>query len=51
MAGPEATGRWVGVQNTIANIAGIIAPSLTGILVDRTGSFILPFTIAAVMAL
>ncbi len=51
MAGPAATGRWVGVQNTLANVAGIIAPSLTGILVDRTGSFHLPFAIAAAMAL
>ena len=51
MAGPVATGRWVGVQNTLANIAGIIAPSLTGILVDRTGGFHVPFAIAAVMAL
>lgn len=51
MAGPAATGRWVGVQNMLANIAGIIAPSLTGILVDRTGSFHVPFAIAAAMAL
>ncbi len=51
MAGPSATGRWVGMQNTLANIAGIIAPSLTGILVDRTGSFHVPFGIAAAMAL
>jgi MFS family permease len=51
MAGPVATGRWVGVQNTLANIAGIIAPSLTGILVDRTGSFHVPFAIAAALAL
>jgi len=51
MAGPAATGRWVGVQNTLANIAGIIAPALTGILVDRTGSFHVPFDIAAALAL
>jgi len=51
MAGPAATGRWVGVQNMLANVAGIIAPSLTGILVDRTGSFHVPFAIAAAMAL
>ncbi|HEY2476099.1 MAG TPA: MFS transporter [Candidatus Cybelea sp.] len=51
MAGPAATARWVGVQNMLGNVAGIVAPSLTGILVDRTGSFTLPFTIAALMAL
>ena len=50
-AGPLATGRWVGVQNTLGNVAGLIAPSLTGILVEATGNFAIPFTIAAVMAL
>jgi ACS family D-galactonate transporter-like MFS transporter len=50
MAGPTATGRWVGIQNTLGNIAGLIAPSLTGILVERTGNFTLPFTIAAACA-
>ncbi|HEY6327175.1 MAG TPA: MFS transporter [Candidatus Cybelea sp.] len=50
IAGPEAAGRWAGIQNTLGNISGVIAPSLTGILVDRTGSFVLPFTIAAVLA-
>ncbi|MGC1379500.1 MAG: MFS transporter [Candidatus Baltobacteraceae bacterium] len=51
VAGPAATGRWVGVQNFIANFAGLIAPSLTGILVQVTGSFKLPFTIEALVAL
>lgn len=51
IAGPLAAGRWTGIQNTLANIAGLIAPSLTGILVEKTGSFTAPFTIAAVMAL
>ncbi|HVN70338.1 MAG TPA: MFS transporter [Candidatus Binatia bacterium] len=51
MGGPAATGRWVGVQNCIANVAGLIAPSLTGVLVDATGSFKLPFTIVAIVSL
>jgi MFS transporter, ACS family, D-galactonate transporter len=50
MAGPVATGRWVGVQNTLANIAGIIAPALTGVLVERTGTFYSAFTVAAALA-
>lgn len=49
-AGSAATGRWVGIQNMIANGAGLIAPSLTGILVDGTGNFTLPFTLAAIAA-
>ncbi len=51
MAGPAATGRWIGIQNTLANVAGIIAPSLTGILVERTGTFYSVFAVAAAMAL
>ena len=50
MAGPLATGRWVGIQNTLGNIAGLVAPSLTGILVERTGSFTTAFAVAGVMA-
>ena len=33
------TGRAIGYQNTISNLAGICAPMLTGYLVDRSGSF------------
>ena len=51
MAGAEAIGRWSSIQNAIGNISGIVAPSLTGILVDRTGSFVLPFAVAAAMAI
>ena len=50
MSGTHAVGRWTGIQNGIGNMAGIIAPALTGILADRTGNFIVPFTIAAIMA-
>ncbi|MEO6968831.1 MAG: MFS transporter [Rhodanobacteraceae bacterium] len=47
LAGAHAAGRWVGIQNCIGNIAGLVAPVLTGILVDRTGNFMLAFIIAA----
>lgn len=47
MAGPTAAGRWVGVQNTCANVAGILAPVITGLLVDATGSFNSAFVLAA----
>jgi MFS transporter, ACS family, D-galactonate transporter len=39
LAGPQVAGRWVGLQNGIANLAGIIGPALTGFLVDWTGHF------------
>ena len=51
IAGPEATGRWVGVQNTIGNTAGLVAPWITGLLVDRTGHFELAFTLSAAVSL
>jgi len=49
MAGPSASGRWVGVQNTCGNFAGILAPLLTGILIDATGSFSSAFGLAGIV--
>ena len=49
MAGRAATGRWVGVQNSCGNIAGIFAPWITGMLVDATGSFDSAFLLAALI--
>jgi MFS family permease len=50
LAGPEAAARWFGVQNFFGNLAGISAPVITGVVVDRTGSFSSAFLIAAVLA-
>jgi ACS family D-galactonate transporter-like MFS transporter len=50
LAGPLAAGRWTGLQNFVGNWAGWVAPALTGLLVDRTGSFYWPFFITAVVA-
>jgi MFS family permease len=47
LAGPAAAGRWVGIQNTLGNLAGIIAPALTGFIADWTGHFTLAFVVAA----
>ena len=47
LAGPRATARWVGVQNAAGNVAGLIAPTITGILVDQTGLFDVAFALAA----
>jgi MFS family permease len=51
MAGPTATGRWIGVQNFCGNLAGIIAPALTGWLVHTTGNYNIAFTIAGLVSL
>jgi MFS family permease len=49
MAGPTAAGPWVGVQNTCGNVAGMLAPMITGMLVDATGSFTSAFALAALV--
>ena len=45
LAGPEAAGKWTGLQNGIGNFAGLVGPVLTGFVVDKTGSFLAPFAI------
>jgi MFS family permease len=47
LAGPRAGGRWMGIQNTFGQIAGIGAPIITGLLVDATGAFNIAFELAA----
>ena len=37
----------MGAQNFVANLAGAVAPALTGFLVDRTGRFYWPFLITS----
>jgi MFS family permease len=50
LAGPRASGRWVGIQNSIGNLSGVISPWVTGIIVDRTGHFTLAFLAAALVS-
>jgi MFS family permease len=47
LAGPRASARWVGMQNAAGNVAGLIAPAITGVLVDQTGLFDVAFALAA----
>jgi MFS family permease len=47
MAGPAAAARWVGVHNCVGASAGILAPAITGLLVERTGQFYYAFMLAA----
>ena len=51
LAGPRAAGQWMGIQNLVANLAGVTAPIITGLVVDRTGSFAWAFVIAAAVTL
>ncbi len=50
LAGPRASGRWVGIQNSIGNLSGAISPWVTGIIVDLTGRFTLAFIAAAIVS-
>jgi MFS family permease len=47
IAGPRAIGRWMGVQLTVGNLAGVAAPVVTGVAIDLTGSFAAAFGAAA----
>jgi ACS family D-galactonate transporter-like MFS transporter len=51
LAGSKMAGRWTGFQNFLGNLAGIIAPAVTGFVVDYTGHFIPAFVIMAVVAM
>ncbi|HEY1984981.1 MAG TPA: MFS transporter [Terracidiphilus sp.] len=50
LAGPQAAGRWIGLQNGVANLSGVTGPALTGFLVDQTGHFGIALAVAALVA-
>jgi MFS family permease len=53
-AGPRASGTWVGVQNAMGNLSGIIGPPITGFVIHRAGwdnALLLTAGIAAIGAL
>jgi len=47
-APPHEVGLWTGVYNFVGNVAGTLAPLMTGFLVKKTGSYTPPFVLAAV---
>jgi predicted MFS family arabinose efflux permease len=51
LAGPGGAGRWTGMQNAVGNLAGIVAPWLTGYIVARTGAFYLAFVLVCSFSL
>jgi MFS family permease len=51
LAGPKAGGKWIALQNCVGNAAGIVAPLVTGFIVDRTGHFGLAFLVAGAVSL
>lgn len=49
-SGPRAAGGWVGMQNSLGNISGIVGPIVTGYLVQAYGGYGWAFALAAGMA-
>lgn len=50
-AGPRATGRWMGLQNAVGNVAGMTAPVVTGYLVHYSGGYTLPLIVSGSVAI
>ena len=51
LAGPRSAGKWTGLQNGFGNLAGVVAPWLTGWVVQETGQFYWAFVVAAAIVL
>jgi MFS family permease len=51
LAGPQASGKWIGVQNAIGNLAGILAPVVTGALIDWTGRYSVAFLVTGAVSI
>jgi ACS family D-galactonate transporter-like MFS transporter len=51
IAGPDAAGKWTGMQNFVANLAGVAAPVITGFVVDRNSQFFWAFAVTAAVVL
>jgi predicted MFS family arabinose efflux permease len=51
--GTQSSGQraWVGVQNGVGNISGIIGPVVTGLMIDWTGDYAAAFWLAAAVTL
>lgn len=50
-AGPRATGRWMGLQNAVGNVAGMTAPVVTGYLVLANGNYTAALILSGCVAL
>jgi ACS family D-galactonate transporter-like MFS transporter len=50
-AGPLAAGKWSGLQNFVANLSGVAAPAITGLVVGATGHFLWAFAVSAGVSL
>ncbi|MEO7277451.1 MAG: MFS transporter, partial [Sphingomicrobium sp.] len=46
-AGPRATGSFIGIQNGLGNVPGIVGPIITGLIIDWTGFYDNAFLVTA----
>jgi MFS transporter, ACS family, D-galactonate transporter len=51
IAGPTVAGKWSGLQNGTANLAGAAAPAITGLVVKHTGHFFWAFGTTAIVVM
>jgi MFS family permease len=51
LAGPAASGRWTGLQNACGNVPGVVAPWVTGWIVQTTGRYFAAFIAAGISCL
>jgi MFS transporter, ACS family, D-galactonate transporter len=51
LAGPQTAGRWAGLENFCGNLAGILAPIVVGVILERTGEFFWAFAITSAVTL
>ena len=49
-AGPRATGSFIGIQNGVGNVPGIVMPIVTGLIIDLTGVYDNAFYVTAAVA-
>ena len=50
LPGPRAGGRWAGAQAVAGQLAGVVSPIVTGLLIDRTGNYDWAFLVAGAAA-
>ena len=51
LAGPKASGRWIGLQNCMGSFAGVVSPALTGFIIHaNNGHFTNAFIVAAAVS-
>jgi MFS transporter, ACS family, D-galactonate transporter len=51
LAGPQTAGKWAGLENFCGNLAGIVAPIVVGVILQRTGEFFWAFALTGTVTL